>query len=287
MKSKQDAIIIRSILESEGKKGKKRGLLTVKQFSAIISILIHLIALLFAMFYVLESKEEGDAVVEVDFTYLKPTRQLRRRMPFRLTQLQITDHEHTQLSQRPAIGTAATIPVANETFLLPADNSPSNLNVPQNVAPAFKSDRQIAIRIEREPERVMSHITLNNQAKPDILSRFDTSTESSLELKTELISTQNFDLSSVTEPPRFIKKTIPEYPELAKQAEKEGVVILEAEIGLDGNATNIAVVQSLGYGCDEAAVAALRSSRFKPARKGDTAIVARIQIPYRFRLEEQ
>ncbi|MFQ6040455.1 MAG: energy transducer TonB [Candidatus Poribacteria bacterium] len=286
MKSKQDAIIIRNILESEGKRERKRGLLTVKQFSAITSILIHVIALLFAMFYVLESKEEDDSFVEVDFTYLKPARQLRRRMPSRLTRLQITNYEHTQLPQRPAIGTAATIPIANETFLLPADNLPSNLNTPQNVAPAFESDQQMAIRIEREPARVTSRIALSAQPKPNIFPRLDASTENSIELKTEFLSTQNVDLSGMTEPPRFIKKTIPEYPELAKQAGKEGVVILEAEIGLDGNATNIIVVQSLGYGCDEAAVAALRSSRFKPARKGDTAIVARIQIPYRFHLEE-
>ncbi len=282
---KQDDIVALKILESGEQSERKRSLLTANRFAAITSLLIHFIALLFAMFYVLESKEDDD-YVEVDFTYVKPTRKLRRRTLTRLTKLQITDHKHTQLPQRPAIRTAAVIPNATETFVLPADDSPFNLNVPENFAPELKSERQQDIGMEQEPARVPSHITLNPPQKPRILPHLDVLPESSMELKTDLFLTPTIDLSDVTEPPRFIKKIIPEYPELAEKAGKEGIVILEAEIGLDGKASNISVVQSIGYGCDEAAIAALRASRFKPAREGNTAVVVHIQIPYRFRFEE-
>lgn len=280
-KLKQDTIVALKILESGGQREGKRSLLTANRFAAITSLIIHFIALLFAMFYVLESKEDDD-YVEVDFTYVKPTRKLRRRTMNQLAKLQITDHKHTQLPQRPAIGTAAIIPNANETFVLPADDSPFNLNVPENFAPGIKFERQQDIRMEQEPARITSNIKLNTPQKPGILPHLDVLPESSMELKTDLILTPTVD---VTEPPRFIKKIIPEYPELAEKAGKEGIVILEAEIGLDGKASNISVVQSIGYGCDEAAIAALRASRFKPAQEGNTAVVVHIQIPYRFQFE--
>ena len=88
----------------------------------------------------------------------------------------------------------------------------------------------------------------------------------------------------VAQPPRFANKVVAEYPNLARRAQKEGVVILEAEIGADGVARDIIVVQKMGFGCDQAAVKALRRSRFNPARQGRKAIPMRIQIPYRFQL---
>ena len=90
----------------------------------------------------------------------------------------------------------------------------------------------------------------------------------------------------VIEPPKFIYKVVPKYPDLARRAKREGVVILEAEIGADGKARDIKVVQQLGYGCEEAAIAALKSSRFLPAKQGKNPVSVRIQIPYRFQFEE-
>ena len=66
----------------------------------------------------------------------------------------------------------------------------------------------------------------------------------------------------------------------------QGVVILEAEIGVDGSAQDITVIQKLGYGCDEAAIAALKASRFRSAKQNAKPVAIRIQIPYRFQLED-
>ena len=54
----------------------------------------------------------------------------------------------------------------------------------------------------------------------------------------------------------------------------------------DGSAADVQVVQGLGHGCDEAAMAALRASSFVPAYRGERPAAARVRIPYRFRMGE-
>ncbi len=86
--------------------------------------------------------------------------------------------------------------------------------------------------------------------------------------------------------PRFRHRIVPRYPEAARRAQIQGVVILEARVDTDGSASDVQVVQGLGHGCDEAAVAALRASSFTPALRGEQPAAARIRIPYRFRMGE-
>ena len=93
------------------------------------------------------------------------------------------------------------------------------------------------------------------------------------------------DLRDVTQRPMVINPVEPTYPDLARRAQREGVVLLEATIGIEGKATDILVVTSLGFGCDQAAVQALRSTRFRPARQGKTKVSVRVQLPYRFQLQ--
>ncbi|MBC8229824.1 energy transducer TonB, partial [bacterium] len=51
-------------------------------------------------------------------------------------------------------------------------------------------------------------------------------------------------------------------------------------------ARDIKVIQKLGYGCDEAAINALKASKFSPAKRDKTPVAVRIQIPYRFEFED-
>lgn len=59
----------------------------------------------------------------------------------------------------------------------------------------------------------------------------------------------------------------PEYPELARQAKVQGKVILQAVIFKDGSVGDIQVLQTPGekLGFDEAAIAAVRQWKYKPA----------------------
>lgn len=80
--------------------------------------------------------------------------------------------------------------------------------------------------------------------------------------------------AKVTRSPQLIYKEEPEYSEAARKAHIQGTVRLYIDVGVDGLATNIRVVQGVGLGLDESAVAAVRKWRFRPALSGDQPVVA-------------
>lgn len=88
---------------------------------------------------------------------------------------------------------------------------------------------------------------------------------------------------------RFFRKVDPLYPESARLSHKQGLVVLEATIGTDGIARDIEIVKVVeisGLGCEEAAITALKASRFVPATRGKIAISQRLRIPYRFQFKD-
>ncbi|MCG9134665.1 energy transducer TonB [Candidatus Poribacteria bacterium] len=87
---------------------------------------------------------------------------------------------------------------------------------------------------------------------------------------------------------QFFHKVDPIYPESARLSHKQGLVVLEATIGVDGTARNIKVVKVVevsGLGCEEAAITALKASQFTPAKQGKVAVSQRLRIPYRFQFK--
>ena len=78
----------------------------------------------------------------------------------------------------------------------------------------------------------------------------------------------------------------PIYPKNAKRAEKEGKVMLQATIGIDGIPKDIVAVTKLGFGFEEAAIAALKKWKFIPAKKKGKDVELRINIPIEFKLED-
>lgn len=87
-------------------------------------------------------------------------------------------------------------------------------------------------------------------------------------------------------PPEWLDKVKPEYPEAARRAGIEGFVKIDVEVKADGSLGEIKVVESLGYGCDEAAEAALKASKIAPAKRNGVAIPFKVLIPYKFQLEK-
>jgi TonB family protein len=90
--------------------------------------------------------------------------------------------------------------------------------------------------------------------------------------------------TQVTRRPQLIYQVEPEYSEEARKARYQGVVVLSIEVGLDGVATNIHVVQGAGLGLDERAIDAVRRWRFRPALAGDHPVVAPAVVEVSFRL---
>ncbi|MCX6844548.1 MAG: energy transducer TonB [candidate division WOR-3 bacterium] len=74
-----------------------------------------------------------------------------------------------------------------------------------------------------------------------------------------------------------------EYPEVARMARKEGLVVVEALVDVDGSVADARILRSSGNeSLDQAAVAATRKAKFSPARGHGEAERMWITIPYRF-----
>jgi TonB family protein len=86
----------------------------------------------------------------------------------------------------------------------------------------------------------------------------------------------------VTEP-RLIYKVEPAYTQEARKAGLSGVVVLNLEVGPDGQAGNIRVAHGLGMGLDEKAVEAVRQWRFEPGSKDGVPVSVPVTIQMGFR----
>jgi TonB family protein len=91
-------------------------------------------------------------------------------------------------------------------------------------------------------------------------------------------------IAEVSQLPQFKTQVKAAYPEGAKRAGIEGIVILQVDIDATGAVMDVQVVQGLGSGCDEAAVEAMKQSTFTPAYAGSDPVPVRIRIPYRFKI---
>lgn len=94
-----------------------------------------------------------------------------------------------------------------------------------------------------------------------------------------------FEFYAVTEKPTLIKKVKPEYPKLARMANVEGSVVITVLIGKTGKVINASVFKSIPM-LDEAALNAAKKCLFKPAKLRDRAVKIKMNIPFRFTLDE-
>lgn len=76
------------------------------------------------------------------------------------------------------------------------------------------------------------------------------------------------------------------YPEIAKEAGVEGTVIVQAFINEKGIVEDVVIVKGVPKtGLDEAAIDAVKKTRFKPAQQRDQAVGVWYSIPITFRLK--
>jgi periplasmic protein TonB len=88
----------------------------------------------------------------------------------------------------------------------------------------------------------------------------------------------------ITQEPKLLHAEEPEYSDEARRARYQGSVLLAIEVDINGRATNIRVVRSLGLGLDERAVAAVQKWKFRPAMAGGRAVTAPAQVQVTFHL---
>jgi protein TonB len=82
--------------------------------------------------------------------------------------------------------------------------------------------------------------------------------------------------------PKPISVPQPVYTEAARSQGIEGKVRVELTVDANGTVTSVRVLQGLGYGLDEAALAAARAARFSPALRCGKPTSATFTISVRF-----
>lgn len=75
------------------------------------------------------------------------------------------------------------------------------------------------------------------------------------------------------------------YPPDAKKKKIAGDIILELLVDSSGAVRDARVLKGIGFGLDEAALAAVKLAKFKPARVGEQSVAVKIRYTYRFSLE--
>ena len=85
--------------------------------------------------------------------------------------------------------------------------------------------------------------------------------------------------------PVLVRRTMPDYPEMAKRAGLEGVVFVAFTVGADGSVRDVRVVRGPEI-FRRAAVEAVSQFAFEPAVQNDRSVAVKMTMPIRFRLSD-
>ena len=88
------------------------------------------------------------------------------------------------------------------------------------------------------------------------------------------------------DPPVPLTPIKPKYPEIAQEAGIEGTVFIQAFIDKKGRVIETTIIKGIpNTGLDEAAIKAIRKTRFRPAKQRERAVGVWISIPVNFKLK--
>ena len=249
-----------------------------------VAIAFHVLIGFFISIYVIvdriEFEDETFDVSMVPEESKAKRRFIRREAP----KLPSKQQQQDVVLKRPITTTAAQLP-SNGGFVIPegtgttidlttpgAAEGPAMINLNRNLVQPTKTI---------EPDTKTPTFELQREA-PTLSNEFDTPTSD------DSLGVGNIDFSpepGVTDP-AFKIKVEPKYPENAKKANKTGEVVLQATIDENGIPKDIVALTNLGFGLEDAAIAAFKKSSFRPAMKGDKPISKQVQIAYKFTLDD-
>ena len=88
------------------------------------------------------------------------------------------------------------------------------------------------------------------------------------------------------DPPQPLSNIRPLYPEIAQEAGIEGTVVVQVFIDKKGRVQDTVILKGIpNTGLDEAAISAIRKTRFRPAKQRERPVGVWISIPVNFRLK--
>jgi protein TonB len=75
------------------------------------------------------------------------------------------------------------------------------------------------------------------------------------------------------------------YPEIAKRAGVQGRVFVKAFVNENGDVNKVELIRGIGAGCDEAAMDAVRATKFKPGKQRGKPVKVQVTVPVLFKLQ--
>lgn len=243
-----------------------------------------LIAIIIGVFYIadrIEFEQETFDISIVTEDVKTKRRFIRREAP--------KFNEAKQQQQQIRVQRPVTVPdqlLSQDTFTIPqgpettgdlttpgADEGPRLIDVPRDFV---KPTTTV------EPETKAPGFEIQREA-PTLIEKLDTpAPDDALGL-----DSVNFKSEPGVVRPQYKYKVEPKYPEAATKAGKEGQVLLQTTIDENGIPRDIVAKTDIGFGFEEAAIAALKKTTFRPATKGGNPISLQVEIPYSFTLKDK
>jgi protein TonB len=87
--------------------------------------------------------------------------------------------------------------------------------------------------------------------------------------------------------PSYFRNPPPRYPEAARRAKQEGLVLLRVAVDASGKVSSVSLLNSSGFPLlDAAAQQGVSDWRFKPAQVAGIGIASNVNVPVQFRLRD-
>ena len=263
---------------------RRKKLFVTRHFGWPVSLGVHLFAGFLLTIYAVQEYIPDEIPVSLDF--VEPVREPRRIRSRTIKSVKPPDSVQVRALRTPrSAPTTVEIPREQARFYTPTDDlldageGPTsggvaipeglgNIQVQQNRAEI--PTEAPGVKIERE-----SSITPED-------SDLDIGADAALDDRTIDVQVE----VQVDQKPSILSSPDPKYPEAARRANREAVVLVEFTVDVNGKPIDIKVTEPKGFGFDEAAIEAIERWRFTPAKKGGESVPMRVRQPIRFNLDD-
>jgi protein TonB len=193
-----------------------------------------------------------------------------------------TRNEVAQVVPTVPVPTPPELEPPKPVEIKPPPPDPKTVEVPVREAePALAAQTIVPVQKENAPTPQSKPATLALNQQSQNRTRGDDSSPR----PGEGVTTQQAPLG-VRAQPDYRKNPEPPYPLAARRRRQEGVVLLSVKVSTQGRALRVELKQSSGVAVlDDAAIQAVRSWEFAPARVGSTPYESEIEVPVRFKLQ--
>ena len=251
-----------------------------------VAMVFHvLIAIIIGVFYIADriefEKETFDISIVTEDAKTK-RRFIRRETP----KFNEAKQDQQKVLVQPPVTTVTDQPLSNDAFAIPqGPETTGDLTTPgTNEGPRL-------IDVNRDFVQPTTTVEPNTKAPafeiqrdaPTLIDKLDTPAPDNA----PGLDGVNFESAPGVVRPEYKFKVEPKYPEVASKAGKEGQVLLQATIDENGIPQDIVAITDIGFGFEEAAIAALKKTTFRPATKGGNPISLQVEVPYSFLLKDK